>query len=89
MLVSVSRTNALQAGIRGGDPSKAVRYGRNVIYGGGDIIVELKRQKIASYSDFLGALEDTKPGEVVEVKLIRGSQEKTVTVKLSERPNRQ
>jgi S1-C subfamily serine protease len=89
VLVSVARTNALQAGIRGGDPNKAVRYGRNIIFGGGDIIVEVKHQKVASYSDFLGALEDTKPGEAVEVKIVRGGQEKTVTVRLVQRPNPQ
>ncbi len=89
VLVSVSRTNAQQAGIRGGDQNQAVRYGRNIIFGGGDIIVEVKHQKVASYSDFLGALEDTKPGEVVEVKIVRGSREKTVNVKLVQRPSPQ
>ncbi len=34
----------------------------------------------------MGALEDTKPGEVVEVKVVRGGQEKLLTVKLVQRP---
>jgi S1-C subfamily serine protease len=86
VLVSAARSNALEAGIRGGDRSKAVRYGRSTIYGGGDVIVEVNGQKVESYSDFLGALETTKPGDVVEVKVVRGGQQKTLTVKLIEQP---
>jgi S1-C subfamily serine protease len=87
VLVSAARTNALQAGIRGGDPSRAVRTGRTIIYGGGDIIVAVNRQKIESYSNLMNALEDTKPGEIVEVKVNRNGQEKTLTVKLIQRPS--
>jgi S1-C subfamily serine protease len=85
VLVSAARTNAIAAGIRGGDQSRAVRTGRTIIYGGGDIIVGVNRQKVESISDMLGALEDTKPGEVVEVRILRGGQEKTVSVKLVQR----
>jgi S1-C subfamily serine protease len=89
VLVSVARSNAQAAGIHGGDQSKAVRYGRSIIYGGGDIIIEVNGQKVGSYSDFLGALENTKPGEVVNVKVLRAGKEKSVSVKLIERPGRQ
>jgi S1-C subfamily serine protease len=87
VLVSAARTNALAAGIRGGDTSRAVRTGRTVIYGGGDIIVAVNRQKVETISDLMGALEDTKPGEVVEVKVVRAGQEKSFTVKLVQRPS--
>ncbi|MCX7030136.1 MAG: trypsin-like peptidase domain-containing protein [Spirochaetes bacterium] len=87
VLVSQAGASAKQAGLRGGDQSSAVRYGRTIIYGGGDIIVEVGGQKVASYSDLLGALEQTKPGEVVSVKVIRSGQEKTLSVKLVERPS--
>jgi S1-C subfamily serine protease len=33
-------------------------------------------------------LEDTKPGEVVTVKILRGTQEKSVSVKLIEQPTK-
>jgi S1-C subfamily serine protease len=89
ILVSVARSNALTAGIRGGESSRAVRYGRTIIYGGGDIIVEVNGKKVAGLPDFYAVLEDTKPGEVVSVKLLRGTQEKTVSVKLVEQPDRQ
>ncbi|MCX7037931.1 MAG: trypsin-like peptidase domain-containing protein [Spirochaetes bacterium] len=87
VLVSAARTNALQAGIRGGDPSQAVRTGRTIIYGGGDIIVSVDKQKVESYSDLMNALEDTKPGEMVEVKVVRNGQAKTFSVKLVQRPS--
>jgi S1-C subfamily serine protease len=88
LLVSVARGNALSAGMRGGNSDKAVRYGGTIIYGGGDIIVEVNKQRVSSYSDFFGALEDTKPGEVVEVKVLRNGQEKALTVKLVERASK-
>jgi len=87
VLVSEAGAAARQAGLRGGDQASAVRYGRTIIYGGGDIIVEVAGQKVASYSDLLGALEQTKPGEVVSVKVIRAGQEKAFNVKLVERPS--
>ena len=64
-----------------------MRYGRTIIYGGGDIIVEVAGQKVASYSDLLGALEQTKPGEVVKVTVVRAGQERSLSVKLVERPS--
>ncbi len=87
VLVSEAGAAARQAGLRGGDQASAVRYGRTIIYGGGDIIVEVGGQKVGSYSDLLGALEQTKPGEVVTVKVIRSGQEKSLNVKLVERPS--
>jgi len=87
VLVSEAGAAARQAGLRGGDQASAVRYGRTIIYGGGDIIVEVAGQKVASYSDLLGALEQTKPGEVVKVTVVRSGQEKSLNVKLVERPS--
>ena len=86
ILVSVARSNALAAGIRGGDPAKAVRSGRSILYGGGDIIVSVNKQKTESLSDFMNALEGTKPGELIDVKVVRGTQEKILTVKLVQKP---
>jgi S1-C subfamily serine protease len=88
ILVSIARTNALAAGIKGGDSSKAVRYGSTIIYGGGDIITEVNGKKVTGLPDFYAVLEDSKPGESVTVKLLRGTQEKTVTVKLVEQADR-
>ena len=87
VLVSEAGASARQAGLRGGDQASAVRYGRTIIYGGGDIIVEVAGQKVASYSDLLGALEQTKPGEIVKVTVVRAGQERSLSVKLVERPS--
>lgn len=78
---------AEKAGLRGGSPSQAVRYGRSIIYLGGDIIVEVDRMPVTSLYDLLGALEDNKPGEKVEVKVLRGKERKSLFMLLSERPS--
>jgi S1-C subfamily serine protease len=75
---------AAKAGLRGG--TEAVRYGRSVFYLGGDIIVEVDKMPVSSLYDLLGALEDNKPGETVEVKIIRNRKPMTLAVRLSERP---
>ena len=77
-------SNAEQAGLKAG--TQAVRYGRSIINLGGDIIVEVDGTPIATLMDLLGALEDNKPGETVEVKVLRGRREQTLYVKLSARP---
>ena len=86
--ILVSRTsdggNADDAGIKGGQDR--VRYGRNYIYLGGDIIVEVAGTVIESLTDFFSALEATKPGDVVEVVYIRNGRERSTEIVLSERP---
>jgi S1-C subfamily serine protease len=79
--------NADQAGIRGGDRDRAVRYGRSVIYFGGDIIVGVDGSRVQSLSDLFAALEDNKPGETVDVTVVRGRGKRvTLEVELAERP---
>jgi S1-C subfamily serine protease len=86
VLVSEVATGSLaeKAGLKGG--SEAVRYGRSLFYLGGDIIVEVDKMPVASLYDLLGALEDNKPGETVEVKILRSRKPMSLAVKLSERP---
>jgi S1-C subfamily serine protease len=79
-----SGSTAELAGLRGG--REAVRYGRSLIYVGGDIIVAVDKMPVTSINDLLGALEDKKPGESVEVKIVRNGKPLTLTVKLSQRP---
>lgn len=76
-------SNAEKAGLRGGkDP---VRYGRSTFFLGGDIIVEADGMTINSLADFYSALEDNRPGDMVLLKVIRGSREIELTVELSDR----
>jgi len=86
ILVNTAGAVARQAGLRGGDPSRGVSGGRSTYYPGGDIIIAVNGKPVDTYSDYLNALEDTKPGEVVSVKIVRGGQEKTITVKLVQAP---
>ena len=86
ILVNTAGGSAQQAGLRGGDQSKAVRSGRTIIYAGGDIITEVNGQKVEELTDLYNALESTKPGEVVVVKVMRGTQTRTFKVKLVEAP---
>jgi S1-C subfamily serine protease len=87
--ILVSKTdaggNAAKVGIKGGDTP--VRYARSIIYVGGDIIVGIDGLAVGSLSDLYAALEDKKPGETVEVKVLRGSKTMSFKIVLSERPS--
>ena len=77
------RSLAEKAGLRGG--TRALRMGRDVIYLGGDIIVEVDGSKVTSIGDLYRALEDSKPGERVSVTIVRTGSKKKMSVTLSER----
>ena len=77
--------NAEESGIRGGSADQAVRSGSSVIYLGGDIIIAIGDDKVATLGDLYAALEKSRPGDVVSVTLIRGRRELTVDVTLSDR----
>ncbi len=83
-----NNSNASAAGIRGGNTDKPVQYGRSIIYFGGDIIVNVDGLEVNTLEDLFSALEDNKPGEAVEVKLIRGKKNITTTVILTDRPEK-
>ncbi len=80
--------NADRAGLRGGRENRAVRYGRTVIYLGGDIIVAIDGQPVASIANLYEALEDNRPGDVVEVEYLRNGNRRRTELTLSERPER-
>ncbi len=75
-----------RAGIRGGSQRNTVRYGNTLIRLGGDIIIEVAGVRIGSLANLYEALEDTSPGDTVEVVLIRGNREISVQVELTDRP---
>mgnify|MGYP006286040135 CR=1 FL=1 len=80
--------NADEAGLRGGSERRAVRYGRTVIYLGGDIIIAVDGQPVESIANLYEALEDNRPGDTVEVEYIRNGSRRTTEITLSERPER-
>jgi len=80
-------SNAERAGLRGG--TEAVRYGssRNsqIIYLGGDIITAIAGQPVHTLAEFYAALEPRKPGEEIEITILRGRQQINIKITLTER----
>jgi S1-C subfamily serine protease len=52
----------------------------------GDVILSVGGRKVATLDDLQNALQDKKPGETVEVEVLRQGSRVTVPVRLSERP---
>jgi S1-C subfamily serine protease len=75
---------AAAAGIRGGD--RVALDGMRRIAIGGDVIVAIDNQKVASQLDVNLALNHKRPGDTVNVTVYRGGKKMDISVKLSERP---
>lgn len=86
IITGVSRgSGAATAGFR----SAVVRedfWGNQVLQQLGDIVISIDGKKTASTEDLQNALQDKKPGQSVEVEVVRGGSRTTVPVRLSERP---
>jgi len=78
-------SNAAAAGLRGGSPNQVVRSGDSIIYLGGDIIVGIDDEPVASIGDFYAALEQSRPGDVMRVRVIRNRREQTLNITLETR----
>ncbi len=76
---------AAKSGLRGGDKQRAIKSRNSVIYLGGDIIIGINDIAISSLTDYYSSLEDTRPGDIVEVSIVRGNQRKVIEVELAER----
>jgi photosystem II stability/assembly factor-like uncharacterized protein len=51
----------------------------------GDVVREIAGKKVESYQDFVGEIRRRRPGDKVQVKILRGGQEKTLEVTLGPR----
>jgi S1-C subfamily serine protease len=89
LLVSrVRRGSAADAaGLRGGDPDRFVRAGGVTVYLGGDIIVSIDGRPVANLSEYLAALEATRPGEIAVLEVVRGGEKLSLRVELVQRPS--
>ncbi len=78
-------SNASKAGLKGG--TEAVRFSRtsSVFYIGGDIITAINGTQVSSSADYNSVLENTKPGDVVIVSIIRGSERIDLKITLEEK----
>jgi S1-C subfamily serine protease len=85
LLISRTKRNgfAERAGIRQG--SEPVRYGSSVIYLGGDILIMADNMKVSTLADLYSALEDNKPGDQVEVEVIRAGKPVRLRLTLANR----
>jgi S1-C subfamily serine protease len=83
----VSRTArgglAEKAGLRQG--SEPVQCGRSVIYLGGDIITSVNGMKTNTLADLYSSLEACKPGDMVNVEIIRSGRTSTLQITLADR----
>src|ERR1700726_1616472 len=75
---------AAAAGIRGGD--RVVRAGMQRIAIGGDLIVAVDGNKVASPFDLNIILNRKRPGDTVTLTIYRGGKKVEMPVKLGERP---
>lgn len=76
---------AAKAGLKGGDPNQGVRYGRTILYLGGDIIVGINGVEVAALADLYSALESTRPGDKVKVSLLRNGKPMELSITLVQR----
>jgi S1-C subfamily serine protease len=83
-------TPAEKAGIKGGTVTGSTEGGQIAV--GGDIIVSIDGKAVNSSEDLANDVSSKKPGDTVTVGLLRGNgkggyERKTVSVKLTSRPN--
>ena len=76
---------AAAAGIRGGNAS-AVVSGTDYVLGG-DVIVAADGERITELGQLRDVLARHRPGDSVDIELYRGTDRKTVTVKLGRQPS--
>jgi S1-C subfamily serine protease len=75
---------AKKAGIKAGDTQVTVG-GADIVLGG-DVILEIDGKTVKSMDDVIGVVDSKKPGEQVNLKLLRGSKQRSATVELGNRP---
>jgi len=75
---------ASQAGVHGGD--RIAQAGMRRFYVGGDVIVAIDGQKVATQLDVNLVLNKKRPGDSVTVTVYRGGKKMEIPVKLGERP---
>jgi S1-C subfamily serine protease len=74
-----------KAGVEGGDTSATIE-GAEVSLGG-DIITEANGKKVSGMDEIVNLVNAAKPGDTLELTILRGGTTKTATVTLGDRPN--
>jgi len=87
MVVEVVRGGpADRAGIKGAD--RSVQVGNYVLPAGGDVVVGFDGKDVKSSDHLIRLIREHKPGDVVDLKVLREGSFLNVEVKLGERPVR-
>jgi len=73
-----------RAGLRGGD--RQVLVGNSLIPVGGDVITEMDGKEVASSDDLIRMIRDRRPGDRVELKVLRKGKFLRMKVTLDEKP---
>jgi S1-C subfamily serine protease len=85
LLVEQVTAGAQQAGIQAG--TRRAQLGNQTILVGGDLIVAIDGQPVATGGDLRGWIENNKhPGDTTTVTVLRNAQRQDIQVTLSERP---
>lgn len=94
--ISVERGAMIGEVVQGGPADKAgligghrqVRVGNSLILVGGDVITEIDGKRIVSSDDLIRIIRDHRPGDRIELKVLRRGKFSGITVTLGERPVR-
>ena len=81
----VAEGPADEAGLQGGTTSATI--GGAEVRLGGDIITEVDGKKVTDMEEIVALVNESEPGEEVELKVLRDGDTKTVTVTLADRPD--
>jgi S1-C subfamily serine protease len=73
-----------RAGLRGGD--RLVQVGNSAIPVGGDVITEMDGKEVTSSDEMIRMIRDHRPGDRVELKLLRKGKFLRIRVTLGEKP---
>jgi S1-C subfamily serine protease len=82
-----SPSPAARAGLRAGNLLVTLADGVTQVYSGGDVIVSLDGERIASATALENAIVADRPGQLVKVGIVRGTRHLTVDVRLGTRPD--
>ncbi|HSO75429.1 MAG TPA: PDZ domain-containing protein, partial [Blastocatellia bacterium] len=78
-------SGAAAAGLRGATIRESI-WGGVSLQQLGDVIVAVGGRKVANTDDLQNAMQDKKPGETVNVEVLRQGKRVSISVQLSERP---
>jgi S1-C subfamily serine protease len=80
----VKDSPADDAGVEGGRTSATIEGAQARL--GGDVITEVDGRKVASMDEIVEIVNESKPGDELELTIVRGGDTRNVTVTLGDRP---